>query len=579
MTQTTQTTQTSETKRSSRSPFHRAFYVANTMEIFERLAWYGFFTLSSLYITSPTAQGGLGFTDKERGFLQGMIPFLLYLLPVITGALADRFGYRRMFIISFAIMCPSYYLLGQVHDFWSFFLVFFAVAVGAACFKPVVVGTIGRSTDDTNRGLGFGVFYTMVNVGGFIGPFVAGYVRAVSWDMVFIMSSLWIAINFIPAIFFYKEPAHDSHQDQRSLKLVLLEVQEVLGNGRLAIMVVPAIIALMVTTRMGIPFTQYLIGVAAWLALNGAWSFLLRTKNHAQGPWYAQAVSVGNVPFVLYLLILTGFWTVYFQLFTTLPVFIRDFIDTSDVVKSLAQYAPGLLDFFASVNIEQLTGVLPKLAQSYHATMDATALKQLSFDLVNYKVMVPDDALRQGLSALQNHTIEAKELAAQWAQQYRQVNPEYIVNVGFGLIVLCQIAMSAYIQRWRALPILVFGTLVLSTGIALCGVGATVQIGGFMVMLGVVVFTIGEMIASPKSQEYVAAIAPKSKTAMYMGYYFVSMALGNLFAGLLSGWAYTALAKEMNQPMLMWALFGAIGAVTALALLIFNQYLKKQNVS
>jgi dipeptide/tripeptide permease len=95
----------------------------------------------------------------------------------------------------------------------------------------------------------------------------------------------------------------------------------------------------------------------------------------------------------------------------------------------------------------------------------------------------------------------------------------------------------------------------------------------------VVVFTIGEMIASPKSQEYVAAIAPKSKTAMYMGYYFVSMALGNLFAGLLSGWAYTALAKEMNQPMLMWALFGAIGAVTALALLIFNQYLKKQNVS
>ena len=118
--QTSETSETSETKRSSRSPFHRAFYVANTMEIFERLAWYGFFTLSSLYITSPTAQGGLGFTDKERGFLQGMIPFLLYLLPVITGALADRFGYRRMFIISFAIMCPSYYLLGQVHDFWSF---------------------------------------------------------------------------------------------------------------------------------------------------------------------------------------------------------------------------------------------------------------------------------------------------------------------------------------------------------------------------------------------------------------------------------------------------------------------------
>lgn len=565
--------------KTKRHPFHRAFYVANTMEIFERLAWYGFFTLSSLYITSPIAQGGLGFSDKERGFLQGMIPFLLYLLPVITGALADRFGYRRMFLISFAIMCPSYYLLGQVHQFWTFFFVFFSVAVGAACFKPVVVGTIGRSTDDTNRGLGFGVFYTMVNVGGFIGPFVAGYVRAISWDLVFVMSALWIAFNFIPALFFYKEPAHDASKDQRSLKLVLLEAQEVLGNGRLALIVVPAIIALMVTTRMGIAFSYYLVGIAAWLILNGAWSMLVKqysTSNMAQTSWYFQAVKVGNVPFVLYLLILTGFWVVYFQLFTTLPVFIRDFVDTKDVVHSLQYYAPSLVEFLAGVNLEQLGAALPALAQKYHSGMDTTALKQLSFELVNYKVMVPDQVLANGLHAIQQGSAMPQALAAQWAEQYRQVNPEYIVNVGFGLIVLCQIAISAYIQRWRALPILVFGTFVLSAGIALCGWGAGVALGGVSVIFGVVIFSLGEMIASPKSQEYVAAIAPKSKTAMYMGYYFVSMALGNLFAGLLSGWAYTAIAKEMNRPVWMWYLFAMIGISTAFALLGFDRWLVRQ---
>ncbi|MFZ6801423.1 MFS transporter [Undibacterium sp. Di24W] len=561
----------------SRTPFPRAFYVANAMEIFERLAWYGFFTLSSLYITSPTAQGGLGFTDNERGFLQGMIPFLLYLLPVITGALADRFGYRRMFLISFIIMCPSYYLLGQVHSFWTFFLVFFAVAVGAACFKPVVVGTIGRSTDDTNRGLGFGVFYTMVNVGGFIGPFVAGYVRAVSWDMVFVMSAIWIGINFIPALFFYKEPEHDSYKDQRSLKLVLLEVQEVLGNGRLALMVVPAIIALMVTTRMGIAFQYYLLGVAVWIGLNFLWTVLCKSVSASNSiAWYRQSVQVGNLPFVLYLLILTGFWIVYFQLFTTLPVFIRDFVDTKDVVSAIQQYLPSWLDFVAGVNVDQLSAALPPLAQQYHVGMDTAALRQIGFELVNYKVMIPDAALRLGLVDLQAGSVQAKQLADIWAQQYRQVNPEYIVNVGFGMIVLCQIALSAYIQRWKALPILVFGTLVLSAGIAMCGLGASLTIGGFTVIFAVVVFSIGEMIASPKSQEYVAAIAPKSKTAMYMGYYFVSLALGNLFAGLLSGWAYTAIAKEMQQPLLMWGLFAAIGVVTALCLLIFNNWLKRR---
>jgi dipeptide/tripeptide permease len=487
-----------------------------------------------------------------------------------------------MFLIAFAIMCPSYYLLGQVHQFWTFFLVFFAVAVGAACFKPVVVGTIGRSTDDTNRGLGFGVFYTMVNVGGFIGPFVAGYVRAISWDLVFVMSAFWIALNFIPALFFYKEPEHDASKDQRSLKLVLLEAQEVLGNGRLALIVVPAIIALMVTTRMGIAFSYYLLGVVVWLALNWGWSALIRTSsasNVQNANWYLQAVKVGNVPFVLYLLILTGFWVVYFQLFTTLPVFIRDFVDTKDVVQAMQAYAPSLVDFLAGVNLEQLSGALPTLSQKYHVGMEPNALKQLSFELVNYKVMVPDDVLATGLLALQQGTLAPQALAEQWAAQYRQVNPEYIINVGFGLIVLCQIAISAYIQRWRALPILVFGTLVLSSGIALCGWAAGIALGGTTVVIGVVIFSLGEMIASPKSQEYVAAIAPKSKTAMYMGYYFVSMALGNLFAGLLSGWAYTAIAKEMNRPVWMWYLFALIGITTAFALLVFDRWLKRQRAS
>lgn len=562
----------SQTKR---NPFHRAFYIANTMEIFERLAWYGFFSLSSLYITSPVVQGGLGFTDQERGFLQGMIPFLLYLLPVITGALADRFGYRRMFLISFVIMCPSYYLLGQVHSFWPFFMVFLAVAVGAACFKPVVLGTIGRSTDDTNRGLGFGVFYTMVNVGGFIGPLVAGYVRAVSWDWVFVMSAVWIGINFIPALFFYKEPEHDAGKDQRGLKLVLLEAQEVLGNGRLALMVVPAIIALMVTTRMGIAFHYYLAGIAVWIGLNLVWSFSI--KNSPSVVWYKQAVKVGNIPFVLYLLILTGFWIVYFQLFITLPIFIRDFVDTKDLLAGLERIAPASVNFLAGVNFEQLSQVLPALAKKYQTGMDATALKQLAFELVNYKVMVPEETLRAGLVALQQGSITPMGLAEEWGHTYRQVNPEYIVNVGFGLIVLFQIMISAYIQRWRALPILVFGTLVLSIGIALCGFGAGLAAGGVSVVIAVVVFSLGEMIASPKSQEYVAAIAPKSKTAMYMGYFFVSMALGNLFSGLLSGWAYTAIAKEMNRPALMWLLFAAIGFCTAIALMIFNVWLQRRS--
>ena len=100
------------------------------MEIFERMAWYGFFAVSSLYITGAVSEGGLGFSDEDRGVLQGVVTFFLYLFPVVTGALADRYGFKKMLFAAFTVLVPAYFLLGQFltakdHSFhyrmnWSF---------------------------------------------------------------------------------------------------------------------------------------------------------------------------------------------------------------------------------------------------------------------------------------------------------------------------------------------------------------------------------------------------------------------------------------------------------------------------
>jgi len=578
------------TKAVTARPFGRAFYLANGMEIFERLAWYGFFSLSSLYLTSPRSQGGLGFSDQERGFLQGMIPFLLYLLPVLTGALADRYGYRRMFLLSFCLMAPGYFLLGQVHSFWPFFAVFLLVAVGAACFKPVVVGTVGRSSDDSNRGLAFGVFYTMVNIGGFLGPLVAGYLRAISWDLVFLMSSFWILLNFIPALLWYREPqpAGAATADQRSLRQVLLDMQSVLGNGRLALLVLPLLLLLMFSPRLPASPALLLAAALSWLVLNLLWSawqrFLATTATTSPTacqpqPWYRQPIRLGHRPFVVYLLILTGFFTAYMQLFITLPLYLRDYVDTADLVRYLSSVAPGSLDYLAAVNVPQLATALPALAQQYAA--DPAQLPDIARQLAHHKVQLPLADLATGLQQLSQASTDTRQLASHWAQVYRQINPEYIVNLGFLSIVLCQIAISRLIQRWPALPVLVGGTVLLSLGLLLCGLSADVSIagallgGGVLAIGGVLLFSIGEMVASPKSQEYVAAIAPPRQTAMYMGYYFVAMALGNLFAGLLSGWSYSYFGQTLQQPVLMWGLFALIAGLTAIALLWFHYWLDR----
>ncbi|MHC4077547.1 MAG: MFS transporter, partial [Planctomycetota bacterium] len=100
--------------------FPATFWVANTMEIFERMAWYGFFTVAALYITGPVETGALGFSTEDKGLILAIVPFFLYLMPVLTGALADRYGYRKMFVIAYILMVAAYYGLGQFRGFWSF---------------------------------------------------------------------------------------------------------------------------------------------------------------------------------------------------------------------------------------------------------------------------------------------------------------------------------------------------------------------------------------------------------------------------------------------------------------------------
>ena len=605
-----------------RTPFTGTFYVANVMEIFERLAWYGFFAVSSLYLTSPIRDGGLGFTSVQRGILQGVIPFLLYLFPVITGALADRYGYRRTFMVAFAILTPGYFLLGQVTSFWMFFLVFLFVAVGAATFKPVVVGTVGRTTDDTNRGLGFGVFYTIVNVGGFIGPLVAGYLRVISWDLVFVASSVWIAINFIPTIFFYKEPTTEAQsENKRSLGAVLLDARDVLGNGRFALVVVPILLLVMIAGGEWMPWSWAAGASLGWLVANFAWTRVMKEpgtstawlrftpilvlmaggfgdilswnwvfglslcwliaglvldsvyakEDHALA-FLREPPKVGNWPFVLYLLILSGFWASFNQIFITMPEYIRDFVETKDLVAFCAIFGEGAVNFLASVNIEGLAETITELVGKYGAVEVGEQSSLAFFELVHSKVRVPEAVIATEFTRLAGMDAAlmagaSAELATQWAGEYRQINPEYIINLDAGAIIVFQILVSFVIQRWKPFPVLVVGTIVAGTGIALGSIALT----GFLVIIAIVVFAFGEMIASPKSQEYVARIAPKDKVALFMGYYFVSFALGNLFGGIMSGWGYQRIARDANNPELMWILFGLVGFATAAGLLIFNK--------
>jgi dipeptide/tripeptide permease len=775
-----------------------AFWVANTMEIFERMAWYGFYAVSSLYITGPVETGGLGFTSEERGQLQAIVPFFLYLFPVLTGALADRYGYKRMFIIAYVGMIISYFALGQFKTFPTFLAAFMMVAVAAAIFKPVVVGTVARVTNEGNSAMAFGIFYMMVNIGGFVGPIIAGVVRGIAWKYVFIACAGWAAINLLIALLFYREPTTESASaERRSLRTVLDNAVEVLGNLRFFICVFIVLIALMIANQEFDWFSWWphcTLFVPGWIIVNLFWDALVGEKKGERPagprrPWFLRRMHCSNWRFALFLLIMSGFWTSFNQIFITLPEYIRDFADTKPMVnvgrtvfgaigkpewiKGLASIEetelmakfdatvrrarnvptlsfPGKDPTVKSVrsdirqtisalkrmkdrtwvpearkdeiaakikqaraelddDLENLTALNDKLAafkKTVQTEIDEAAyptepsmtdddraelaalvaqinaggtdkpFKPAEFvamarKFLEYKVrltpveiaeavlMVPaatdapaDELLDVAIETINTRmdldgknaltkaqTAVAREMMAEavaasgpmvstnavqaiatavtaaveaedengnpikaedqkvkpkiiasgirdlvyrpviWERvdANRQVNPEHIVNIDALSIICLQVLVSFLMARFHQFTTMIVGMLIAAVGIGLpmfCGGTMVGPIGGLLivVIVGIVIFAIGEMMASPTSQEYVGRIAPRDKVALYMGYYFVAVALGNLFGGILSGQLYGKLARDAQRPDLMWAAFGGLMIATALIFLLYNKF-------
>lgn len=507
--------------------FPRAFWTANAMEIFERMGWYGFYAVSTLYLTGAIADGGLGLSSRDRGVIQGLATFFLYFFPALFGTLADRYGYRRMFLLSAMVMVPGYLLLHVPRSFYTFFLVYLFVACGHGMFKPVVISTVVKSTNERTGTLGFGIFYMMVNIGGLVGPVVAGIVRGWSWDYVFYASAGWLGLMGVLCLIFYREPARPTTQETQNaptareprepLAQVLGRMIAVVGNPRFFSLV----IGMLITLVMGTKWWSFRTAASAaflWLALHLIWDAALRILKVSSERWYAQTLRVGEGRYLVFLLLMSGFWTCYNQLAMTLPEYIRDYVDTRDLVRSFSPFAALITGLFHRLGVDTSTW---------------------------------------GKAVLDRG----------------QIKPEHLINLNSLGIIFLQIPISLLARRLPALVTIITGVLITAASFLLHLFGAL----GWMVVTAVMVFSVGEMLASPKSKEYAGRIAPPDKVGMYMGYFYFCVALGNLFGGLLSGVAYQSLGKKgLDRPDLLWVLFTGLCGISALLLWFYDRKVRRR---
>jgi len=256
-----------------REGFEPAFWVANFTEIFERVAYYSTTAVLAVYLSEQ-----LHFSNELTGAIVGTFGLVVWFLPILGGTLADRFGFRRSLMFAYLVMTVGYFLLGSLSaswmaplrhamtDKWLVLTILMIPALGPGVVKPCVAGTTARASAENVRSIGYSIYYTLVNVGGALGPIMAFVVRkqlGLGISSVFRFASLSVFLMFWATLFFYREPARSGEQ--------------AVGSVRAAI------------------------------------------KN--------MFVVLGNLRFVLFLLIFSGFFVIFWQEFVSVPLFVRRYVN------------------------------------------------------------------------------------------------------------------------------------------------------------------------------------------------------------------------------------------------------------
>jgi dipeptide/tripeptide permease len=219
-----------EEKKGLLRVFPATFWVANMMEFFERGAYYGLNAVLAIYLVDI-----LGFGNQAVGFLQGFVYALTYIVPILGGALAERLGYRKMLLVAFSFLSIGYFAAGNVTSYGLIFLFLLIMATGSGLFKPIITGTVARTTTKKTSGFGFGVYYWCINLGAFIAPLFVSWIKGFDWRYIFFSSASWCFLMLLPTIFMYKEP--EKPESTKSIKQVLSEAMMVLSDSRFMLMI------------------------------------------------------------------------------------------------------------------------------------------------------------------------------------------------------------------------------------------------------------------------------------------------------------------------------------------------------
>ena len=390
-----------------KSGFNPTYWLCNVIEMWERLAYYTLRPVAPIYIMQSTEPGGLHLTAGHKGWIYAWWAAFQSLLPMVTGGYADRYGYKLTLFFSITLNIIGYLMMAYMHSYYGFFAGIIILAVGTAFFKPSLQATLGHQLTKANSSLGWGIFYWVVNVGSLLGHYLS------------------------PLL---------------------------LGNPHSAD-----------------GWRTLFLACAGFTALNYLMLLTFRDvpsgASKTQDPLQVFASTIKHVlePRLLtWLMIMSCFWLMMYQLWDLQPNYIEDWVDSSMV----AACFPDIWPFNAWTEYGD-----------------------------------------RGLV---------------------RVSQQVLISLNAFLIVTLMVVVSWVVRRMRTLSTMFFGMLIATGGVLVAGLTGN----GWILLLGIFCFSMGEMLTGPKKNEYLALIAPPGRKGLYLGYVNIPIGVGVFIGSYMAGVIY-----------------------------------------
>ncbi|TVQ93357.1 MAG: MFS transporter [Deltaproteobacteria bacterium] len=672
------------------------FWIVNVMEMLERLAYYGVRAVVPIYMVLATQEGGIELSHAQKGTIFAWWAFVQSMLPMYTGGLADRYGHKNIIGLAIGLKIVGYVLMAYQTSFYGFMVGCLLLAAGTAIFKPGVQGTLAATMPRKHASMGWGIFYQLVNVGGFLGPVLAGVLRLMDWKYVFLICAAIVALNvlWLP---FYRSPTEERKLSRAEDGGTEDDAKTRETWGALARSISPASawfwaaawtlinLGLSASWLLGwvtisaddyvlltIMFAIYQLAFYVFAPMKARWF-----DEGATDPFSVVVVSTVGMfkPRVLFFcLVFAGFWLMFNQVFDLLPNTIDDWVDSSGVIQVLGQafaipaipivlgaIFAGILGSLCAIAVllpmrpdrrppdqvpagsylvvalalagatlpglwigeSSLGSPLPPFALSALASLGTGGL----LAAVAYRSRLPAKilaAVALGVGALGwgglsvPYLLDSAAGLTAFAESGGQINPEWMINLNPGLIVFTMVFFAWLSSFMRPLTSITLGMVVATAGSLLAGMSSL----GWLVLAGIFVFSVGEMLSSPKKMEYLASLSPKGQEGLFMGYANVPVALGWIAGSLFAGNRYDQVGDKVNlarkhlaeqteltpeavdaldktqvlptlaaeldgtvleaqrflfqtyNPWTVWVEIGAIGAVSIVGMIVYDQVLR-----